>query len=451
MISLSKIAPESSFIMCLFERINSIGIRYAVLRNYETLPYSANGSDVDILFSDDDFFRAHKELISVAEEHGGRCISLLKSSRVLDLVFCGKSDNGWWGVRFDTFSYAGTNGCDILPAEALLSRGTCHNGVRVACLDDAAIISFLKEVIGAGHDNKNYLNVAEYAFDRDKLFFSSVLPMYFGEMTFIETIVPLLNRECVDFKFASKRLRRGWRQTAFKRHSLKFIFQFILDIVYKICRLIKPPGFSIAVLGVDGSGKSTIINQISTVMEVALHNKVRYSHLRPNLLPSIALLFGRPVKSGPVVDPHSSKPSGPLGSIIRLSYYGLDYVFGYWFKVHIDKARGTHLWVFDRYFYDYLIDPYRSRVSLPRWIIRSFCFFMPKPDLVLCLGSDPELIHQRKPELPLAEVERQVDELKKLCGRLSNSVWIDTGCSIDESVDNALEAITSAMAARYRF
>lgn len=99
-------------------------------------------------------------------------------------------------------------------------------------------------------------------------------------------------------------------------------------------RVFKPPGFLIAVIGTDGAGKSTIIQGIEPIMVAALHGKPIYEHLRPNLFPSIAKLFGNPEITIPVTNPHSSNPSGVIGSLARLLYYSLDYIFGYWLKVY---------------------------------------------------------------------------------------------------------------------
>jgi hypothetical protein len=107
------------------------------------------------------------------------------------------------------------------------------------------------------------------------------------------------------------------------------------------------------------------------------------------------------------------------------------------------------IWIFDRYAYDIMLDPKRFRIKLPSWIIRLVMECMPRPDLILCLGADAAAIHQRKPELPLEEVEHQVRELKKFCHSHKRAVWIDTGKSIDESSQDALKAILNVMSKRF--
>jgi len=86
---------------------------------------------------------------------------------------------------------------------------------------------------------------------------------------------------------------------------------------------------------------------------------------------------------------------------------------------------------------------------LPKWLIKLFAVLIPAPDIILCLGADPAVIHARKPELPLVEVEQQVRELEKFWDSSPNAIWIDTAQSVEKSVDQALKTITDHMAARY--
>jgi len=209
--------------------------------------------------------------------------------------------------------------------------------------------------------------------------------------------------------------------------------------------------FSIAFIGTDGSGKSTIINQVKPVLNEIFTNGVHYEHMRPNYIPSIAILLGsdKEKPNGPVTNPHGSSESGIFGSLVRWSYYMLDYTFGFYKKVYSIKANKSRVWIFDRYYYDYLIDPKRSRIKLPKWILRMGQFIIPEPDIILCLGADSEIMHNRKPELPLHEVKRQVTELKLFCANHKRAVWIDTGKSIEESSKETMEAIIKVMAKRF--
>ena len=210
-------------------------------------------------------------------------------------------------------------------------------------------------------------------------------------------------------------------------------------------------GLTIAFIGTDGSGKSTIIDHVVPWLNSININGVHYEHLRPNWLPPLRALKGSSTsdKTETVNNPHEEKASGLLCSIIRLAYYWLDYTLGYWIITQSIICRSGKFCLFDRYYYDIIIDPRRLRISLPNWVIRAVCCFAPRPQLVLCLGADPEAIYARKPETSLEEVQRQVSELKALCKCEKNAVWIDTGGAIEDSILDAMSAIKSALSERY--
>lgn len=203
----------------------------------------------------------------------------------------------------------------------------------------------------------------------------------------------------------------------------------------------------IAVLGTDGSGKTTMLNAVLPRLEAALGSKIIVQHLKPDLLPPLGRFRGVKHEKGYVcTNPHGSKPSGFIGSLVRITYLTVDYILGYWFKVRF-LLRGKEIgaWIFDRYAYDILIDPRRFRIRLPKGIIRFFLWFVPRPDLVICLGGDPEKIFARKPETSIEEVSRQVNELKLLCKNGKRMFWVDTTQSLEYSVSELTEYLVRAL------
>lgn len=198
----------------------------------------------------------------------------------------------------------------------------------------------------------------------------------------------------------------------------------------------------ICFLGTDGSGKSTVIDSISKILKPKYFHNVNYEHLRPNYLPSISNLFG-PKKLDNEINsnPHGSTTSNYFGSFFRWIYYFIDYTLGYLIKVYFNRDIESSIWIFDRYYYDYFIDPKRSRIKLPFWILKLGQLIIPEPDIIFCLGTDPKTIYSRKPEIPMKEVIRQVNDLYEFCDKNKRAYWIDTGCSIKNSVNETVAII----------
>ena len=246
-----------------------------------------------------------------------------------------------------------------------------------------------------------------------------------------------------------RQLRNTFLRHVMMTHPNAYLLGRVTNEWSKVRRYFKPSGKVIAILGVDGAGKSTIIDAIKPVLDAATHNATVVKHLRPGLLPPLARLKGKSeIIAGPVVDPHGSKPSGVLGSLFRLTYLLLDYVLGYWFVTRLQIAKQPTVVIFDRYAYDMAVDPRRFRIGLPSKLIRWFTRLAPKPDLIFCLYGSPDMIAARKKELPLAEVARQIDALKEFAANEPRAVLISTEGTVEQTRDQVLEAIANYCAKR---
>lgn len=201
-------------------------------------------------------------------------------------------------------------------------------------------------------------------------------------------------------------------------------------------------GLFIALLGVDGAGKTTVISALAPRLE-AMEYSVEQRHLRPGWLPPLGRLFRRQrdLINEVETNPHEARPSGPFGSIIRLLYLMLDYSLGYWFIVRPSLRARRVCFLFDRYFFDLAMDPRRFRISLPDASLALTTQFLPQPDVVLCLYAEADTISARKPELSADEISRQYRRLRDVTVNRQNCIWIKTSGSIEVTVQQCLKAI----------
>lgn len=424
-----------------FNALNSKSIQYCVLRNYQSLPESTGGSDLDIFINKKDATKFIKILSEISCKLGGSITSVISSNICPRICILGNKGTGWGvmiDLHYDEISYRGYT----ILSNKNVWRNTFQYKGEISALNTKAdaLVGLFKELLNNGTCREKYFIDFE-SLSLDEKFLNEV----FQDIQKPELIPILLETKNKSYsKDEVNRLVKALNKSFPKKKidSLKKIS--------KLSRLFKQPGYTIAFLGTDGSGKSTIIEKIKPTLNEAFHKAVYYEHMRPNKFPSIARLLGSKEEfNAPVTNPHGSTTSGFIGSFLRWFYYTLDYTFGFYLKVWPKKAIRSCVWIFDRYYYDYLIDPKRGRIKLPQWLLKFGQFIIPEPDIILCLGTDAETIHNRKPELPLKEVERQVTALKKFCSSHKRAVWIDTGKNIDESSNDALEAIIEMMAKRF--
>jgi len=86
----------------VFQYLNE-NAAYAVLRNYNGLPYNNPSRDIDILIEKEEFLKLEKHVVRVIEKNDFNIITLYKSEKIITyvcaFVFGGKTDL----VQFDFF------------------------------------------------------------------------------------------------------------------------------------------------------------------------------------------------------------------------------------------------------------------------------------------------------------------------------------------------------------
>ena len=207
-------------------------------------------------------------------------------------------------------------------------------------------------------------------------------------------------------------------------------------------RVVQPTGCWIAFMGPDGAGKSFVLNAAAQAFSPSFRS-IRHFHLRPRLIGR------RPLNQGPVTDPHGQPPRGKAASVAKVIDLWLDYVLGYGVRILPGMIR-TDLMLFDRCFYDLLVDSKRIRYGGPPWLLRAAARFAPRPDLVVLLDAPPEVLRSRKQEVPPEEAARQRTAYLELARSLPSAVVVNAGQGADDVIHDAIAAILTHLERRTR-
>jgi thymidylate kinase len=178
----------------------------------------------------------------------------------------------------------------------------------------------------------------------------------------------------------------------------------------------------ISFMGVDGSGKSTLIKKLNKQLKKS-YKIIKNLHLRPYFF----LTDTSTVNS----NPHNQKPArSQIMSLIKILIWL--FIYRIFFIINLNKQK--KLIIFDRYAHDLLIDKIRYRFNLPKKLTQFILNLFPKPHLWIVLKAPIKLIEKRKKELPISELKRQMREYINFSKKQKNTLIIDTSNKIKNNI-----------------
>lgn len=427
-------SPVRTFLTQLFSQLEEVGVYYCVLRGYERLP--------DIVDHDVDLLVPKEDLTGFRQVLSGACIStgwyLVKSVNRFSFHswYVTSEGNGDLPllVHIDVWTQIHWKAAVYADEEAILRTRKRHNGIWVASSGSEAAISLLKEYLqsgmvkdeGEGKTKKRIVRLVEEDFDN----FLTTLEPCFGEPLSKFMLECARNADWSRLEGQDRKIRKSLILRALARRPFGQLWDWMRFLGGHINdKILHPSGLFVCLIGPDGSGKTTIANSLREEMK-DLFDGVRYYHGHWGLLPELKIFYNalasllgkkrKALNSDNMSYDQVAAPFDLARSLLYVLYYSLEYVLG---NFLILRARANaELVLFDRYFYDYMIQPVYSRV--PRWLLRLIERFLPRLDILIWLHNEPEVVHQRKPELSVSQIRLQAEVCKSIVERYPNKACV---------------------------
>jgi thymidylate kinase len=404
-----------------FAALDEEGIDWLVLRNHEGLPWHNASKDIDLGVELSRLREAEAVVIRAMAAHGFD----RKETTVFQCARCttylGVIEGNTLSLKIDLVNGFSWRGAALFDTGRLLSRAILKDSFLIPNPTDDATIMWLKPMMMGGFVKQAYAAGIAEGVSTDPAGFRSNLERLFRR-DLAETVWRQLKSGDYEatLPFRKQLSRNAWAREVFARPSSSLRNAF-LHIASELRRRARRPRASfLAVVGPDGVGKSTFIEYLASglaELQVKDPDAILVQHFRPHILPNLnELLTGKPEMISEFNNPHSAAPASFPSSLVRVTYYWIDYVLGYWLKLRARFIRRRTI-IFDRYFYDIIVDPLRSRLSLPGWVSRFYLAMTPKPDLIFFLDADADVIYARKQELPPEEIARQLHAYRELTER----------------------------------
>lgn len=418
--------------------LDARGIRYVILAGHDAYPDRID-SDVDFMVSEADFERLPRVFSSDGFLPGARLVQALRhETTACYFVFARQVGARLAWLHPDASASYRRRGRLWMRSETVLaSRRMSPAGFWIP----APAIEFeyyLVKRLDKGQTGPREIAALAVRFTEDPLSCRSALATLLPPALADSVAQAIVRRDAEWFASRAAELRRAISLSIPREEIAASLIARMADLRRKLRRIRKPTGLVIAVLGPDGSGKTTVIEHLVRELAPAFR-RVRRFHLRPR--------FGAALGATTCVDPHGRPPRSWPVSVLKVLFFGGDYWIG-WLRLVLPARVRSTLVVFDRYYHDMLVDPVRYRLPSRFGVARSFVQLIPKPDIWLFLHASPAALLARKQELDPATARRLTERYRELAGELDAAVEVTTDGPLDASLERAVAAVREELERR---
>lgn len=249
---------------------------------------------------------------------------------------------------------------------------------------------------------------ARFSFDERAEIFTHMTSVYKVNINLLDELYEKRTR-------FSKKILAHVHRLAVNRGLLRIFHKVRYTVdVFKDCFYHR--GITVTFSGVDGAGKSTIIREVKDVLEKKYRQRTVVLRHRPSLLPILSSLVKGKKEAERLSRerlPRQGTNSNYASSLLRFFYYYTDYLIGQYYVYFRYTLRGYTV-LYDRYYFDFIIDARRSNIVLPKRFLRWCYSFIFKPQVNVFLFAPEEVIRERKNELSAVDIKTLSGEYHSL-------------------------------------
>lgn len=436
---------DRSFFLELIYILNSKHIKYSIIGDYLLLPDTV-GHDID--FWTDDVISFREVLFDAITKTGHNLLIDNRTANGCNVAFYKREGETLTFMKIDVM--INTSWKSILTLVDSKTTADCvlpYKDFFIISPKGEALGHFLYPMFEWGFIKKETYKTDIQKYYQSDVFISTFHKLW-GEKTTREIMTMIRDGKWKEIEMSMRWLKRkAICRGLLRRETWMNAFK---ATYYSGKRWLRPSGKCLAFCGLDGAGKTTILDELNSIfVDLLKKKKVFYGYWRPFVIPEIRELFGKnnskegidqKAQKGLTVVELEKKPKNKLISMVKLLYYWVDYMLSPMKYSGIRNRGGMVL--FDRHYVDMAVHPQRFEMSLPRWMVLLFYKLIPKADYTFFLYCTPEEILERKQEFTKEEIQEMTNDYLEVGKSIKNFIPIHTNTSIAEEIDEILSHIS---------
>lgn len=384
--------------MDVFQILNKNKLNYVIIK-YPFL-IKKEISDVDVLLDEKSYGKFKQILLKQGfRVHNDEKVEKYKTMMKKDIFVHLHREIAWGGLK-------------VLDSKAVLRRKQKFKNFFVPSFEDILLINVMHLIFEVRkmreYEQKLFTLLLKKSLDFG--YIDSHLKKFGLSKIFYKV---LKNR-----KINNKMIINAYFSRLLKKDLLSGIFGLFIVRFRALLRIfsLKRRGKLVALIGPDGSGKTTVADELNKNFGF----KTVYGGWKHHILPTAKLqsAFGKTKKGREMVAKAKEKrKKSKKSSVFRefsLLHFFFEHLIRYLLRAY-PKLRKNKNVVVDRYFYDiFLQDPKAFTSRVINLCLKVF----PKPDLIVNLYNKPEIILKRKKELTKAGIAIQQERIAKLSKKI---------------------------------
>lgn len=424
-------------------------IKYVILKNDDGLPFKNHSKDVDIVIEPGKYEIAARIIKDVYKHHSIEYYKVHKFERLR--CWYGFNTKVPFAIHIDLLEGFLHKGFELFPFEIIYKNAYRNsNGVYVLNSTFGNVILLLHSTICYHKIKEKYAHSIEQEYSKNKDSFNEILLQLFEKKAADKLILLLSTNKFPEIEKLGKYFSHQSKKRIFIKRpffTTYNVFDFVCEKVSRIIFNCNKYNSFFTVHAPDGTGKTTFIKSLAEKLGYYYicnpQDLTNIYHFRPLFFPNLGAV-GEKAKvmkqDKDFTNPHRARPAGKFSSFIRMTYYWLDYVIG--MPIILRKnAQFSRFTIFDRYIYDFLVDPRRSRINLPYWLRKCFTKLVKQPKIVFVLDAPADVIYKRKQELTPEEISRQLVEYRKLSSLGKRYYRLNASQKPEEIANDAIKII----------